>query len=214
MKIELFYAPGTCAMAPFINLVEAGANFEVHAMNYRTNDHMSPEYLKINPKHKVPLLMVDGECLTETPAIHIWMARTFPDAGLMPTDAWGQAQAVSLLSWVSGGIHPYLSRINNPKKVCEIDGTAENVIELGSGYLEECFGIANEILDGKDYLMGDYTAPDAYFFWAVRRFTQFKMDLNRFPNVLEYFERMRMRPSVEKLMTFEKTTIEGFKSVA
>ncbi|MGB0632529.1 MAG: glutathione S-transferase family protein, partial [Alphaproteobacteria bacterium] len=114
MKIELFYAPITCAMAPYINLTEAGAEFEVHALNFRAGEHLSPEYRKINPKHKVPMLLVDGERLTETAALHLWMARTFPDAKLMPEDAWGQAQAISLLSWVSGGIHPYLSRINAP----------------------------------------------------------------------------------------------------
>ena len=42
---------------------EAGADFEVHALNFRTNEHLSPEYRKINPKHKVPMLLVDGERL-------------------------------------------------------------------------------------------------------------------------------------------------------
>lgn len=214
MKIELFYSPVTCAMAPYINLTEAGAEFEVHALNFRTNEHLSPEYRKINPKHKVPMLLVDGERLTETAAIHLWMARTFPDAGLMPEDPWGQAQAISLLSWVSGGIHPYLSRINNTKKVCDIDGTAEHIVEHAAEYLYETFGMADEILDGNDYLMGDYAAPDAYFFWAVRRYTQFKLDLGKFPNVAAYFERMQTRESVQKLLAFEKETIEEFKRAA
>ena len=214
MKIELFYAPVTCAMGPYINLTEAGADFEVHALNFRTNEHLSPEYRKINPKHKVPMLRVDGERLTETAAIHLWMARTFPDANLMPADPWGQAQAISLLSWVSGGIHPYLSRINNPAKVCGVDGTADDVIEHAAAYLYETFGMADEMLDGQDYLMGDYSAPDAYFFWAVRRYTQFKLDLDRFPNVSAYFDRMQTRDSVQKLLAFEKETIEEFKRAA
>ena len=119
MKIELYYAPITCAMAPFIALTEAGAEFEVHALNFRTNEHLTPEYRKINPKHKVPMLVVDGRRMTENVAIHLWVSRTFPDAKLIPADPWEQAQTVSLLSWCSGGIHPYLSRINNPAKVCD-----------------------------------------------------------------------------------------------
>ena len=214
MKIELFYSPATCAMAPDINLTEVGADFEVHALNFRTGEHLSPEYRRINPKHKVPMLLVDGERLTETAAIHLWIARTFPDAGLMPNDAWGQAQAISYLSWVSGGIHPYLSRINAPPKVCGIDGTADDVVEHAASYLYETFGMADEILNGSDYLMGDYTAPDAYFFWAIRRYTQFKLDLDRFPNVAGYFERMQGRSSVQKLLAFERETIEEFKRAA
>ena len=44
MKIELYYAPITCAMAPFIALTEAGATFETHALNFRASDHLSLEY--------------------------------------------------------------------------------------------------------------------------------------------------------------------------
>lgn len=214
MKIELYYAPITCAMAPFITLTEAGAEFEVHALNFRTNDHLSPEYRKINPKHKVPMLVVDGQRLTENVAIHLWISRTFPDAKILPTDAWDQAQALSLLSWCSGGIHPYLSRINNPAKVCDVDGTADSVISHAAEALNENFAIADEMLDGKDYLLGDFTAPDAHFFWCTRRFTQFKLDLSAYPNVVAHFERMQTRPSVQKLLAFEKETIEGFKRAA
>ena len=93
-----------------------------------------------------------------------------------------------------------------------MDGTADNVIELATEYLYETFGMADEILDGSDYLMGDYTAPMPMF-WAIRRYTQFKLDLERFLNVAAYFDRMRTRDSVE-LLTFERDTIEEFKQAA
>ena len=214
MKIELYYAPITCAMVPFITLTEAGADFEVHALNFRTSEHLSPEYRKINPKHKVPMLVVDGKRLTENVAIHQWISLTFPDASILPTDPWDQAQALSLLSWCSGGIHPYLSRINNPAKVCDVDGTADSVVAYAAEALNENFTLANEMLDGRDYLLGEFTAPDAHFFWCTRRFTQFKLDLSPFPNVVAHFERMQTRPSVQKLLAFEKETIEGFKRAA
>ena len=61
MEIALYYAPITCALAPYITLTEAGAKFEVRPLNFRKGQHTSAEYLKINPKHKVPLLIVDGK---------------------------------------------------------------------------------------------------------------------------------------------------------
>ena len=61
--------PITCALAPYITLTEAGAKFEVRPLNFRRGQHTSPEYLKINPKHKVPLLIVDGRVLSESVAI-------------------------------------------------------------------------------------------------------------------------------------------------
>ena len=117
MKIALYYAPNTCALAPYVTLTEAGADFEVRPLNFRKRQNFSPEYLKLNPKHKVPALVVDGKILTENVAIHQWVHRTFPNAKILPADPWDQLQAISLHAWCASGIHPYLSRINNPPKV-------------------------------------------------------------------------------------------------
>ena len=103
MEIVLYYAPITCALAPYITLTEAGATFEVRPLNFRRHQNTSPEYLKINPKHKVPLLVVDGKALSESVAIQSWIARTFPQARLLPADPWQELQAISLMSWCSGG---------------------------------------------------------------------------------------------------------------
>ena len=72
MKIELYYAPIACSLVPYVTLTEAGAEFEVRPVNLGKGQQMSPEYLKINPKHKVPVLVVDGKILTENVAIHTW----------------------------------------------------------------------------------------------------------------------------------------------
>ncbi len=50
MDIVLYYAPITCALAPYITLTEANAKFEVRPLNFRKNQHNSPEYLKLNPE--------------------------------------------------------------------------------------------------------------------------------------------------------------------
>src|SRR5947209_7385716 len=82
MEIVLYYAPVTCALAPYITLSEANASFEVRPLNLRKNQHHSPDYLKLNPKHKVPLLVIDGQVLSESVAIQTWIARSFPQARL------------------------------------------------------------------------------------------------------------------------------------
>jgi glutathione S-transferase len=70
MEIALYYAPNICALASYITLTEACADFEVRPLNLRKRQNFSPEYLKINPKHKVPAFVVDGKILTENVAIH------------------------------------------------------------------------------------------------------------------------------------------------
>jgi len=63
MKIALYYAPATCALAPYVTLTEAGADFEVRPLDFRKRQNFTPEYLKINPKHKVPALVVNGKTI-------------------------------------------------------------------------------------------------------------------------------------------------------
>ena len=214
MKIVLYYAPNTCALAPYVTLTEAGANFEVRPLNYRKREHFTPEYLKINPKHKVPTLVVDGKILTENVAIHQWVHRTFPDAKILPGDPWDELQAISLHAWCASGIHPYLSRINNPGKVCDGPGAADGVVKLATEALFENFQVADDSLAGREYFFDHFTAPDAHFFWCCRRATQLGVGLADFPNVTAHFQRMQERPSVKKLLAYEKEVNEGFAKTA
>ena len=214
MDIKLYYAPITCALAPYITLTEAGAEFEVHALDFQKEQHKSPEYLAINPKHKVPLLMVDGRKLTENVAIHQWVARTFPGARILPEDPWLELQAVSMLSWCSGGIHPFLSRINAPSRVCPLPEAADGIRRAAAEAIHENFAIADGLLEGREHFFDHFTAPDAHFFWCFRRATQFGLDLSPFGNCRAHFDRMHSRPSVQKLLAFEKETQQQFAEAA
>jgi glutathione S-transferase len=139
----------------------------------------------------VPALVVDGKILTENVAIHQWVHRTFPDARLLPTDPWVQLQAISLHAWCASGIHPYLSRINNPPKVCDATGASESVIKFATEGLFENFRIADDKLAGREYFFDHFTAPDAHFFWCCRRATQLGVGLLDFLNVAAHFKRIR-----------------------
>jgi len=209
MKIVLYYAPHTCALAPYITLTEAGADFTVETVNLRVKQQFTPAYLKVNPKHKVPALAVDGRILTENVAIHPWVARQFPEAKLLPSDPWDELQALALHSWVSGGIHPYLARVNNPAKVCDAPGSEAGIVKNASDAIYENFAVADEMLADRDYFFGDFTTPDAHFFWSVRRATELGLDISPFTHVAAHFARMRARPSVRKLEAFEADVLAG-----
>jgi len=214
MELALYYAPNTCALAPYVTLTEAGADFEARPLNFRKRQNFSPEYLKINPKHKVPALVVDGKILTENVAIHQWVPRTFPAAKILPSDPWDQLQAISLHAWCASGIHPYLSRINNPPKVCDVPGASDSVVKFATEFLFEAFKIGDDLLAGREYFFDHFTAPDAHFFWCCRRATQLGVDISGFPNVAANFKRMQERPRVKKLLAFEKEMNEGFAKTA
>jgi glutathione S-transferase len=214
MNIVLYYAPNTCALAPYVTLTEAGATFEARALNFRKGQQKSPEYLRLNPKHKVPLLIVDGQPLTESAAIQLWIARQFPQAKLLPADPWQELKAISILSWCSSGIHPFLSRINSPPRVCDVPGAEPSVVKLATEMLFENYEIAEGMLAGREFFFDHFTAADAHFCWCMRRSSQFELDLSGFPNCLAHFERIMSRPSVQKLLAWEKSVLAEFAKAA
>lgn len=214
MDIVLYYAPITCALAPYVTLTEANAKFEVRSLNFRKGQQNSPEYLKLNPKHKVPLLLVDGKVMGESTAIQLWIARTFPQAKLMPADPWDELKAIGLHSWCSGGIHPFLTRLNAPARVCDVPGTEDSVRKIATAGLMENFKIADDMLAGREFFFDHFTAPDAHFFWCFRRATLFELDLSAFKHCTAHFERMKQRPSVQKVLAFEKSVQEEFAKAA
>jgi glutathione S-transferase len=195
-------------------LTEANAKFEVRPLNFRKDQHRAPDFLKINPKHKVPVLLIDGQILTESVAIQMWIARNFPGAKLLPTDPWQELKAISILSWCSSGIHPFLARINAPPRVCDVPDTGASVRRLAADVLYENFQIADDLLAGREFFFDHFTAADAHFFWCFRRATQFELDLSKFKNCMAHFDRIGARPSAQKVLAYEKSVQAEFAKAA
>jgi glutathione S-transferase len=214
MSLTLYYAPITCALVPYVTLTEAGAEFEVRPLNFRKGENRAAEYLRLNPKHKVPTLVIDGQPLTENVAIQLWISRRFPTARLLPAEPMQEVRAISLLAWCASGIHPFLSRINSPPRVCDLPGADEAVRRLAAEQLFENYRIADDLLAGHDWFFDHFTAVDAHFFWCFRRGTQFNLDLSGFPNCQAHYARMQQRPSVQQVLTYEATVQREFAQAA
>ena len=104
--LKLFYAPNTCALASRIALEEAGADYDIARINFAQNEQRSADYLKINPKGRVPALVTEKGILTETPAILIYVAQAFPAANLaMLDDAFEFARLQAFNSYIASTVH-------------------------------------------------------------------------------------------------------------
>jgi glutathione S-transferase len=214
MNIVLYYGPNTCALAPYVTLTEAKAPFEVRPVNLGKKQQMTPDYLKLNPKHKVPVLTVDGRTLTENVAMQVWIARNFPDTKLLPSDPWQEMKAISLLAWCASGLHPYLARVNSPAKVSDLPAAEESVRRLATEELLAGFRIADDLLAGREFFFDHFTAADAHFFWVLRRAGQLKIDHSGFKNCTAYFNRLSERPSFKKVLDYDKKLLAEFAKAA
>jgi len=127
--LTLYFAPGSSSFAVHIALHEIGVPFEGKPMSFK-NDLRSPAYLALNAEGKVPTLLVDGRPLTEVAAILYYLAKRFPDAGLLPRDdIEADAQALSWMSFAASTLHP--ARTRGLDHAREVWGIADR--RLGSG---------------------------------------------------------------------------------
>lgn len=200
MNITLYHSPGACSMATYISLVEAGAEFDVNIISLKNNEQSSPEYAAINPRKKVPFLVVDGKGLSENVAIQSWIGETYPEANLLPSDGWDIKRAVSYMGWFGSAIHPHITRHFKPVKFCA-NTEAHNDLKAKAKamYMEQLNLIELELTD-RTWFFDHYTVCDSYFFWIYHRATREGFDLSGFKHCTAHNDRMHTRDSVKKVL--------------
>src|SRR3546814_2574392 len=181
MKLTLYCFPGACSRATMISLEETGAAYSTHVPNMMKNEQKSPEYLAVNPKGKVPVLVVDGEPLTENIAILGFLADSFPDSGLLPpiTDAFRRAQAFSAVAWLSSSLLPAYGRVFRPANICDVEGTEERIKALATQEILAGLTLADKHLDGRDWGVGKWSIADAYLYYIACTANRINADIKR-----------------------------------
>ncbi len=85
--LKLYYAPGACSTASHIGLEESGAKYDSQALSFAKSEQRTPEYLKVNPRGRVPALVVDEGTIVENTGILDYIATKYAPH-LMPKDPW------------------------------------------------------------------------------------------------------------------------------
>ena len=202
--MKLYYAPGACSVGIHVLLEEIGKPYEPVLLNIREGAQFKPEFTQVNPKSKVPTLVKDdGAVLTEYPAIALWLASTFPEAKLLPAGAEKLAKALEYTDFAVATLHMQgFSRIFRPSNYAPSEADHEAVKAKGAEIFEKGLAVFDKALDGKDYLLGDFSFADSAlfyvcFWWADR----LKKTLP--PNVAAHFARMKARPAVQRTLAAE-----------
>ncbi|OED44278.1 hypothetical protein AB833_01865 [Chromatiales bacterium (ex Bugula neritina AB1)] len=188
-------------MATYISLLEAGAVFDVKFILLKNNDQTSPDYAAINPKKKVPFLVIDGKGLSENIAMQTWIAETYPEANLLPSDSWKHKQALSHMGWFGSGIHQHLTRHFKPVKFCADTNAHADIKEKARAMYMEQLALVEAELMGKTWFFDHFTVCDSYFFWIYDRALTEGFDLSEFKSCTDHYNRMRERESVQKVLT-------------
>ncbi len=203
--MDFFYAPGTCAQGIHLLLEEIGVPFKPHAVAFAEREQYGEAYRKLNPKSKVPVLVLDdGEVLTELPAIAFYLSQAYPAAKLLPSDLRSQVRALSLLEYITATVHMRgFTRIFRADTFNATDPEAAK--KDGRAVVEAGFANLSASLGEQDYLLGDFSIADAGLFfleWWGR--TRAKLSLPA--NLDAHYERMLTRPAVQRMMAREKAS--------
>ncbi len=183
--LTLYFAPGASSFAVHIALHEIGAPFEAKPMSFRNHDTRSAEFLKINPAGKIPTLLIDGRPLTEVAGILFYLAKRFPDAGLLPhDDIEAEAQAISWMSFIASTLHPARRQ--------------------GLDHVRQVYRIADQRLGPAWTLGAHYSIADIHLFRLYwRMFNSLHPALGEFPNLDAHYARMMARPAVQRAIEVE-----------
>ncbi|MCB2018311.1 MAG: glutathione S-transferase family protein [Hydrogenophaga sp.] len=127
MSFKLFFAPGACSFVPHAMLELAGATFEPMMVKLHKGEQHSPEYLALNPRGQVPVLVDDGEVITQIVAILLHLDARFPDAGILPASGMARTRALSVLAWMNNTVHPTFTHVFMPQKFTD-DEAAQKAI--------------------------------------------------------------------------------------
>lgn len=203
---KLYVAPKTCARVATIALEEIGVPFETELVRLAEKQQQTPEYLALNPKGKVPVLLVDGAPITENVSILSWLNQTYPEAQLLPktTSSFDHYLQMADISFVSGTVHPFVTRIAMPSKFAKSEDAIAEVKQAAiDGVLPYAKLIDDRYSRGTWWHGDQWSIMDAYIFWAWTRMVGEGFPEAAFPNVVDLCKRIQERPSVQRAMQRE-----------
>ena len=203
--LRLYYTPHTCALASHIALEQAGAGYEAIKVDFATNEQRKPEYLKLNPKGRVPALVTDRGVLTETPAILVYIAQSFPKSSLAPlADPFALAQVQAFNSYLCSTVHvAHAHRMRGPRW-SDDPAIIEGMKRGAPKSVAAAFGlIENGMLKGP-WVMGEtYSICDPYLFTLAQWLEADGVDTGKLPRIMDHRKRMAALPAVRKAIADE-----------
>ena len=179
-----------------ILLEELGLDYKVHSVNIGAGDQNTPEFLKIGPNNKIPVIFDHdtGMSLMESGAIMLYLAEKHNQ--FLPKNNTGRAAVMEWLMWQMGGLGPMLGQAHhflhfNPGKSDYAEIRFRNEVA-------RLYGVLDKRLDGRNYICDDYSIADMACWPWVSRYEWQRINLADYPNIHSWYKRLLERDAVQK----------------
>jgi glutathione S-transferase len=180
-------------------LAEKDLEYERIHVDLHKGEQKSPEFLKLNPYGKVPVLVDEDTVVYDSTIINEYLDEEYPNPMMMPEDSAGRARVRLLEDFADNSFTPpagmILAELHKPQG----EQDAERVRKY-QGEITRVLGRLEAMLAGKEFLVGDFSLADVAFVPRVLALEQLRIELDpRLENVAAWIARLRERPSVRIL---------------
>lgn len=198
MKLKFYTSKTSIGVAAHIALEESGLDYELVDVDFGKQQQTSPDYLKVNPKARVPSLVVDQGVLTETPAILTYIAQLAPESSLaLPSDPFKYAQIQSFNSYLCSTVHVAHAHKMRGSRWVDDEAAKQAITANVPKTLALCFDLIETELLKNPWVHGEnFSISDPYFYRIASWMEADGVDPQQYPKVLEHREAMARRQSV------------------
>ena len=217
MSLQLYFAPGACSFVPHAMLEIAGAAFEPMMVKLHKGEQYDDTYKAINPRSQVPVLVDDGQAVTQIAAITLYLDEKFPQAGFLPKSGVARAKAIETLMWMNNTVHPTFTHVFMPNKYSKnADVQADikaNAIESYRGLLTELqTAVTQAQAAGRTWMAGEHVGPlDAYALTLLRWGTIAGINPDTYPQLLAFVQKVAQEPGIARAMERERLQLNCYK---
>jgi len=173
MSLKLYFSPGACSFVPHVLLQSAGEAFEPVMVKLHKGEQNGEEYKAINPRGQVPVLVDNGQVITQIVAIILYLDQKFPEAKFLPTEPVARAKALEVLAWMNNTVHPTFTHIFMPHKFSD-QADVQSALktfntQIYKGLLAELEELVVQRVSPSGWLSGERLGPlDAYALTLTR----------------------------------------------
>ena len=201
MSLVFYYAPMSSAAVTELILEELGVPCEKVKLDLQKGDTKKPEYAAVNPNGKVPCVVHDGTAIWESAALTMYLGETFGvERGLYPAPGPKRGEAMKWIVWTNVTLGDAVARYTrNTMNWYPDDQKNAKAGEAARADIADCLRILDAALEGKQYLLGDYTLADAHLASFSDWLRHMKIDFTAFPHLNAWNDRCRARPAFTKL---------------
>lgn len=216
MSLKLYFAPGACSFVPHSMLELSGAAFEPHSVKLHKNEQRSPEYLALNPRGQVPVLVDGDEVITQIVAILLHLDAKLPEAGILPASGLARTRALQTLTWMNNTVHPTFTHVFMPDKYTDDEAARQSIRAFAAqsyrGLLGEIEAMAEK---ASPWMTGERPgALDAYALTLLRWGGFAGIDPTTLPATWDLAQRFAALPAVARAVERERLVLNIYKPKA